>query len=464
MKCNYISCLIFSPLFIVACATNHKDLPPAPCVSASPVKFSEFLLGGSLNSIEFEVLEGRVSQYAQLASDLGLRGLRIQCHWRLLAPTIDLTKSDAQLISELNWEKCDEAIRQVQEKRIKVILTMGRGYVGSLPIDLKTGEAVNPSTASLGKERYITLQSLIAEAIAKRYKDKGIYLYQLENELNEAGLTTQYGWRAPKGFSAAETPWFDWDFLTNLLKGLSEAVKKADSTAIVTTNFHTDVPELFHDVYYTPNWKEALEAWRSFVDVISLDTYPNYIVSQPTQGNIVGDRVNMARSLACPGQPVMVMETGYPSDSQPLPRGYSETLQKEFIENAFASAYAAGASGFMIFGLKTEETPIVPSSQSGFQFDRNQSDVNDLIAVDGYLNQYSIDADQRTKNRIFLSLIMKQKFLQNRLPWVLKTVEPYWGLVTQAGEKKLAYGTVQQIVEKIYPKYANQFFFPIKTY
>jgi hypothetical protein len=57
------------------------------------------------------------------------------------------------------------------------------------------------------------------------------------------------------------------------------------------------------------------------MDIIGFDAYPNYYMSEPVGGEVVGERVTTLLNAAC-GKPVIAMEVGYPSG--PAELGYGD--------------------------------------------------------------------------------------------------------------------------------------------
>jgi hypothetical protein len=208
---------------------------------------------------------------------------------------------------------------------------VANGFKGHLPYLQKTRKIITPDR--VGKNNYIALATLFTRAAAMRYKDKIDY-WQVENELNAAGLTVLWGWRKGKA-------WWNFDFLTALLVSLVDAIKKEDPKSYVCVNFHTGAP----------GWKRDIGKWEKYLDIIGIDVYPNYIFAKPVYGKKVGEFVKLARKIT--KKPVVVIETGYPSG--PVKRDYSEQNQAKYIKDAAISTKTAGAKGFFYFTLRSAE-------------------------------------------------------------------------------------------------------------
>ena len=197
-----------------------------------------------------------------------------------------------------------------------------------------------------------------------RYKTKlpQPALYQIENELNEAFLSSIYGQRL---FSFV---WGNWTFVTELLATLRMAVKDEDPSALVTMNFHTDVPKAAHDLLHLPGYYlDAVVEWRSYLDVVALDAYPNMYVATPVMPEVVGERIQAVRralqpnaSLSAPLPAIMIMETGFPvlhgntttfSNGTELPPElmWSEAHQAAYITGLVDAVRAASGAGVLYF-------------------------------------------------------------------------------------------------------------------
>ncbi|MCA9771022.1 MAG: hypothetical protein KC466_01355 [Myxococcales bacterium] len=378
-----------------------------------------------------------------LAADLGFEWKRLTMGWRTLEPVVtqqNLTRADVDadpsliddFLATANWAPYDAAIADITAAGMQPIAIIGHGYASTLP-DFN-GERLNPDT--LGKENYIGHQYLITRAAVARYNGDGdrdapggqvIKFWQLENELNQAMLTTLFTWREPIGLDGLTSAWADWQFLTDLLTALGDAVKTEDPDAVTTMNFHTDVHPNINALLNTPSWQASIIDWRELVDVVSFDAYPNYYKAAPTLGSVVGERTTEIKALACPGQQVMIMETGYPTG--PAIRDFDEAGQAAFIQDAVDTSVAAGAEGFLLFGLKTAETHSVEITQE---------DLDNLVFLG---NAY----DQGDAAGLLNFALQNLEYLQGHFNEVLQSVEGYWGLVHADDTPKTAYATVQAI-------------------
>lgn len=306
-----------------------------------------------------------------LIAQQGYEWARMELPWKSLQPSLDgktlytqaQVEANPDLIREFSenadWTFLDNRLSGYANSNLKIIGMVGNGNTNNVPV--LNGKTLYPDL--IGRDKYIGMEYLVTRAIVERYDNDGymdgpagieIKLWQTENELNVAGFHTIPGWRGSEkgpgigtGLFTQSVDWKNFDFLTALLRGLNDAVRDSDNEAVTTTNLNNDLPESFSQ-YFAPQWPEAVAAWRGIVDVISLDTYPNYFHATPVEGAQVGFDVATAKAHGCPGQDVMIMETGYPRFPSRL--GYNEDNQIEFLRQAWETSIDAGVDGFMFFG------------------------------------------------------------------------------------------------------------------
>jgi hypothetical protein len=191
-------------------------------------------------------------------------------------------------------------------------------------------------------------------------------------------------------------------------------------------NFHTDVNPALNAGFSLPGWFESIVRWRDQMDVVSIDSYPNYYRASPPDGNRVGLAARTAVGYAC-GRPVVVMETGYPSG--PAEADYDEAKQAQFVRDAFDSSVAAGVRGFLLFGARTSEThdvEITPYDLEQIAYLAGFLESGDATALLGYA-------------------IANLDYVQNHLAGVVQAVEGYWGLYRADGSEKAALPVMRDI-------------------
>ena len=376
------------------------------------------------------------------AAAIGYRWVRVPIRWNHLQPTVASTPAltRAQLAARpalvdefaaaADWSLPDRVLAHAAGLGLRVV-----GFVGASSPPTLSGRPLDPGV--LGTESYLANQELVARAIVRRYGPQRvgapagtptIEVWQTENELNIAPAATLIGWRSPSGFEGfLSSPWSDFRFQTDLLTGLRRAVRAEDPTAVTIININTDMADSFNTTFGRPGWEGAVSQWRTLADVIALDTYPNYFLSGPVDGTIVGRRVARFRELACPGQQVVVMETGYPNG--PVARGYSAEAQAEFLTEAWVSSRDAGASGFMPFGI------VDGGDGEPIYTDRDQANLDRLGA--------GLRAgDLGALAGLFLG---DPEWVSTRLSELTQVVEGHWGVVRPDGSPLPAGLVVQDI-------------------
>jgi hypothetical protein len=245
-----------------------------------------------------------------------------------------------------DWSVYDLLVDKLDNNNINIFAVICNGDYKQMP--LYNGEGIYPGSAEIDNESYMAHAKLHAAGVALRYKDK-IQYYQAENELNAAGLQV-YPWLARKGYDA----WNDWDFQTELLRTISDGIKYSDNTSLISTNF----------VVIGCDWHSHVDDWTSgsnadILDIVGVDVYSNYLYGWPVDDHSVGGCVEEAYQNSN-GKPVIVSETGYPT--QPWYLGYNESRQAYYVKENMEDAWDKGAKGFFYYRLITKES----SSSGGF--------------------------------------------------------------------------------------------------
>ena len=304
----------------------------------------------------------------EMLRDLGVEAFRPELNWKLVEPdvpegslTVNEVRQQPELIdrylAEKDWTRLDRLVDPLIENGIQVVAVVGLGYNSGLPRYQKGLATPN----ALGRETYLGRIYLYARATVRRYRDR-VMLWQIENELNEAGLTSFYGWRSPApsvmGLAGArESYWNDFGFLTELLATLAEAVRIEAPGKPTVLNFHTDIHDVVHQrvgwLAGKKTWSDAIRAWSKYLDWIGIDAYPNYYAADPILFADIEARIQKVKALGL-GKPIVVLETAYPvpmGEIPPEPVDWNEVKQARYIEVALEGAHRAGARGFFYFGL-----------------------------------------------------------------------------------------------------------------
>lgn len=257
------------------------------------------------------------------------------------APAPPPTDADvAAYSSRARWSEVDLLVEGAQKAGIRLDLVLGCAYTVQLPKTTVGGEKGWFLPDRVGRERYLNRLALHARAVVRRYKDK-VALWQLENELNVAGETLFFRWRHGRG-------WWSRSFQDQIMRTLHDAVRAEDPGARTTTNFHTDL-KIAPFVY---SWKSDVRRWAPYLDVIGLDTYPNYLFGLPNLSGMIRGKVRGALGVGL-GKPVIIQETGYPA--HPGYRLFNEARQARYVEGAIAAARSAGATGYFHYSLTSHE-------------------------------------------------------------------------------------------------------------
>ena len=284
--------------------------------------------------------------------ELGANAFRPWIHWSVVEPIVtpplqrieDVTEDMvAEYLGDerLNWEPYDHMLDACTKAGIELHIVLGGGYDFGLPTYAHAVSGLRFMPGVVGREHYLGRLYLHARAAVRRYRSD-VKLWQLENELNAAGETKTFvKWR--RGGM-----WWDWSFLTAVMRTLHRAVKEEDPRALVSHNFQTDyrrLPGLL-------DWKNDVKRWFDMVDIIGVDRYPDYMLGYWSRGKEVARTVAAAKDISA-GKPVMVLEAGYPT--APAFRGFSDRGQVSYLETAVAPSIEAGADGFYYYNLVSPE-------------------------------------------------------------------------------------------------------------
>ena len=357
------------------------------------------------------------------------------------APTLAEVQAHPELVEkfsrETDWSAVDAQLKRMLEFGVQPIPIIGHGYRNEHATI--HGQLATPDR--LGREQYLGLMYLYCRAVVERYDGDGyldapgitIKLWQMENELNQAGLTAAWGWREPAWLPGLRSAWNDWDFLTRLLATIHQAVKDADPEAVTFMNFHTDIPPRINHLLRQPDWTLAVRRWKDLMEVIGFDSYPNYYLAEPVRGALIGERIRQIQAAA-PGKPVFLVEVDYPSG--PAVRGFSEEHQAEFLRESYDAARRAGAWGYLKFSVVRSDEPPADITEK------------DLAALAKVVPWW----EQGKSLRLLGWAVLHANYLNRHFLDVVKTVEPYWGVVTPDGKRKPGFEVLQEIARENPPR------------
>lgn len=338
-----------------------------------------------------------------------------------------------ELSSRANWEASDQRIRSLLAHSIRPVPIVGHGYKQFYA--KVNGQSAHPDR--IGRDHYLAQMYWSVRATVERYDGDGvddapgivIKVWQLENELNQAGLTAGWGWREPTWIRGLVSAWNDWGFLTRLLKTLHQAVMDADPEALTFMNFHTDVPDNISRLVGARPWLQAVQQWKGYMEIIGFDAYPNYYSPDPVRGAVIGERARLIKEAT--NMPVWVIETDYPAG--PAERGFTPEKQAEFLRTSFDAARAAGVDGYFKFymiGSDSHDTEIT------------EQDLENLAAI--------VPLWENGKTLKLLDWgILHAGYVNSHFLDVVKTVEGYWGMVSPPGEKKPAFQVMRDIADEV---------------
>jgi len=370
--------------------------------------------------------------------ELGANSVRPGIRWNKVEQkildaslTIERVNENPDLVSDypVYWTVIDNMVNSLTGNGFVIVCWIGAGTVGELP--LINGEMATPD--ELGKENYLGCIYRHARAVVRRYKDR-IHYWMIEGELNEAQLTSLFGWRRGDA-------WSDEEFVTKLLATLHDAVRAEDPEAKIIITFHTDIHE---NIHHNPrsgllagpyHWTEWLEKWQQYLDIVGIDCYSNYYTADPIYGTDIGDRVATAKGIV-QDKPVIVFETAYPTAAPgvvlPDPVAFTEEKQAQYVGDAINSAIENGADGFFYFTIQSK----------GITNTYTEADLEALRTLGTAFRNGDAEA-------LVNFLIENLGYAQNKLPAVLKKVEHGWGLLREDGSKRPGFHVLQEIFSTI---------------
>ena len=297
--------------------------------------------------------EARLERLIGDLVESGANSFRPQIHWHQVEPLIEqklvgpedvtneMVEEYAKGENDIHWERYDMLIDGLVKAGIEPHMVVAAAYDFQIPSALVGSTCERAIPDFIGRDSFLAHAYLHTRAAVRRYRDR-VHMWQLENELNGAAETLLAArWRSGRS-------WFDSGFLTVLMDVLSRAVLEEDPRALRSHNFVTNFKII--KGYY--DWRNDVERWSSFVEIVGVDSYPNYIIGWPSMGRSLGKTVKAAVEVAG-GKLVMVLECGYPA--KPRHRGMSEGRQAEYARDAIASTVSAGGVGFFYYELCSPE-------------------------------------------------------------------------------------------------------------
>jgi hypothetical protein len=238
-----------------------------------------------------------------------------------------------------------------------------------------------------------------------------------------------WGWRLPNGIEGLKNGAFsDWKFLGEIIRMLANSIKAEHPEALLTHNFQTDLsPKLLHALGQ-PSWTEAVELWRTHIDIVGIDLYPNYYDGEKPFENIVQERVALAQKHSC-GRPVIILETNYPRG--PNDRQFDIWRQAEYTSLAINQARTAGAKAILFYGAVS-----LSYKEDSVKFSTKDKKL---------LRKLGNDFERGSLLGILSTLLFNQaKLKSGHLSNLLTSVEPYWDFFDDTGSPMPAYYVLKE--------------------
>lgn len=318
------------------------------------------------------------------AVELGATHARLYVQWRYIQPvlhgpvnatfTLDYVRAHPECIdawaedaeADVSWTAMDEYVNRVVAAGIVPIIEIGEGTIYGLPrLGTSGGKPADPHL--LGEAVYLGHVYRYARATVRRYA-RVCSMWQIENELNDAWLEGLAGQRLAEVF---DSPWRNFSFLTAVLATLHEAVKVESPSSQTTMNLQTDVSQEFHRLVGLDEafYMNALARWMPFFDFVSIDAYPNMVISEPIHAEVVGERVARIRQWLDlhnhSSVSLIVMETGYPVNAPSVHSQYPSTNFTEALQAAYCTAVVHsiarnGGNGLVYFETRPSDGMLPP--------------------------------------------------------------------------------------------------------
>ena len=223
------------------------------------------------------------------------------------------------------WQPYDAMVDGLARKGIGLLAVVACGQV----------DMISKNPADVGADEYIKVAGQLTKAIVARYKDR-IHYWALENEVNAWAGHASILFRFRK---TTDPYWLNPSlngFRDRLMETLYSNVKAADKDAktVAPIHFGAWAGEIvgFHDNYIPRNY-----------DVLGVTLYSDYMNIFPpylTPEQVASEYVSKATKFsAANGRPVIVLETGFPSNQY----GYSNSYWSDEGQQRFVSTFVDAA-------------------------------------------------------------------------------------------------------------------------
>lgn len=415
-------------------------------LSTPPILFLFLLFSKVVSGLSIRGGSIREVDDLSFLQEAGATHVRLYLLWKDIEPVLPSSFNRSLNVADLrsdpsltetwaqsrDWGYFDSLVSTSEAKGLEPIIEVGEGTFYGLPrLGNSSGPVADPVV--LGRQCYLAHVYRAARAVAARYGKPG-WIFQIENELNEAWLAAIGGQRPFREI------WRDFGFLDELLTTLRFAVKDANADILVTTNLHTDIPQVVHDLLFLPGfYLEATARWHSLIDVWSFDAYPNMYDAVPDRSREVVERGLAIAKIA--GAKPFVMETGVPvaarsvSLSTPVIGNFTEANQAQYVSAACSDSLEL-LDGFMLFTMA--ESPGLMPPPGGY----TPIDLRGLAAIESLFTGQHVLA-----SIAFLASEDGRLFIEKRLSKDL-SVSQAWGPIDSDGRKRPAFDALRNCFAK----------------
>jgi hypothetical protein len=310
-------------------------------------------LGISLLPWDGRSLEQRLERSLTLMRAAGATSFRPHVPWSEIEPVLtgalctvsEVTETQVERYANggdgICWKAMDLAVAKMRAAGIEPFPCLGVAYYPQLPVveHRRKLRRVNPGQVSW--ERYLGRLHLHVRAVVRRYCGQ-CHRWQLENELNGAGMHVLGGWR--QGWA-----WFSHAFQDRVMQTIHQAVRAEDPTAETAHNFMVPLRTVPH--VYT--YRSHLKRWADMIDIVGIDPYPNFLRSEPICVAESFTRAVAEVRRVVPDKRLYILETGYPV--RPAGRGFSEENQRSYYREALETALRLGVDGLFFYAFCSQE-------------------------------------------------------------------------------------------------------------
>jgi hypothetical protein len=337
--------------------------PPsrAKARDAEPFQWSLSVDFGEADGLE---LEGRIACTLAQLQTLGVKQVRYEL-------TQNLTRDIAT--NPDNREL--RIVRALTQAGVDVLAVVGVG----------TRRALEPGLDADAPD-YLERVTGNVRDVVRALTPLGVTRYQLENEVNAAGLATLPGYQWRDG-----RRWWDDDFKEEVLSALSQTVKQSNPDALVHTNLLDGLSDPSGSV------DEMLERFTPYLDEIGFDFYSNQVLPYALTEHVPGRLGRLFRGMLgtddiaallkervahyeeVTGLPVRIAETGYPT--RHAVAGHTAAGQARFVEEVTEAAAESGAIGLGYYRLMDPEA-VNPSFIEGLNPNRGTEPFFGLVSAD----------------------------------------------------------------------------------